>query len=257
MTEPSFLRSSLLNSAPVSHGFFSRAGGVSRGPYSSLNTGPGSDDDRENVKENRSLCAVALQILPANLHTNYQTHSSTVVHVSSLYDGPPPEADGAVTSTPGLALGVLTADCMPWLFVDTEAKIIGAAHAGWRGALSGVLENTIAAMEQLGADPTRILAGVGPCLRQPNFEVGLDLIEQFSAKYPTAKRFFDPGRNAKKRQFDLVSFACWRLSECGVRNIDDINICTLANAKQYFSYRSSKLEGASDYGRNLSAIALI
>jgi YfiH family protein len=146
---------------------------------------------------------------------------------------------------------------MPFLFADAEARVVAAAHAGWRGALAGVLEATIAAMKKLGAKPERIRAGLGPCLRQPNFEVGLDLVDAFAAKHPASERFFAPGASADKRQFDLAGFGRWRLEEAGVTGLDDVEICTLGARQGFFSYRASRGAGENDFGRNLSAIALL
>ena len=253
---PPFLVSPLLDLPGVAHGFFSRDGGVSAPPYASLNTGPGSGDDPAAVVENRRRCALALGVDADQLLSCYQVHSPDVRIIDRPWPNGPEKVDGLVTTTPGLALGVLAADCMPFLFADEGARVIGAAHAGWRGALAGVLENTVAAMVELGARRTQIRAVVGPCLRQPNFEVGLDLVETFASKYPEAERFFAPGVNAQKRQFDLVSFANWRLSQSGVTQIGDIGLCTLAAPNRFFSYRAMRQRGEADYGRNLSAIAL-
>lgn len=243
----------------LAHGFFSRAGGVSTGLYATLNTGPGSRDDPSHVAENRARCARALGVAPANLATLYQVHSPDVVFVDGPFDTAegPPRADAMVTERPGIALGVLSADCMPWLFVDPEAKIIAAAHGGWRGTLAGILENTVAAMVEKGAAPDRIRAAVGPCLRQPNFEVGEDLVSAFRERHDGVERFFAPGAAPDKRQFDLAGFASERLRACGVEAIDDIGLCTLGERSRYFSYRASGQAGESDYGRNLSAIALL
>ncbi len=253
---PPYLVSPLLDRPGVAHGFFSRDGGVSKPPYASLNTGPGSDDAPENVAENRRRCAAALGVAPDRLMTGYQVHSPDVKIVTAPWSDGPEKVDGMVTQTPGLALGVLAADCMPFLFTDEQAGVIGSAHAGWRGALAGVLENTVAAMTKLGAKPERIRAAVGPCLRQPNFEVGLDLLEAFTSKRPEAERFFAPGAAAEKRQLDLVSFGRWRLEQSGVTSLDDIGLCTLAAPERFFSYRAMRQAGETDYGRNLSAICL-
>ena len=252
-----FFTAPTLEIAGARHGFFSRLGGVSTGVYASLNTGPGSGDDPTAITENRVRCADVLGVAPDNLLTNYQIHSAAVVTVESPPQDGPHRADSLVTGTPGLALGVLAADCMPWLFLDPEARVIGAAHAGWRGALAGVLENTVAAMADLGAQAERIRAAVGPCLRQRNFEVGLDLVDAFTDKYAAAEKFFAPGLSDDKRQFDLVSFGAWRLRAAGVTMIDDAGICTLAEPDRYFSYRDTRRRGEPDYGRNLSAIALL
>lgn len=257
MSAPPFLTARGLRGDGARHGFFSRAGGVSKGDYASLNTGPGSADDPAAIAENRKRCAEALGVTPAQLLTNYQVHSATVVTVSGPWDAKPPEADALVTDRPGLALGVLAADCMPWLFFEPETRIIGAAHAGWRGALAGVLENTVAAMADLGADPARIRAALGPCMRQPNFEVGTELLDAFTEKHAGADRFFAPGVSPNKRQLDLAGFGAWRLRSVGVTAIDDLEVCTLGEAANYFSYRGSRRAGAADYGRNLSTIALV
>lgn len=246
-----------LEKAGARHGFFSRIGGVSDGIFASLNTGPGSSDDPAHVTENRARCAGAIGIAPERLLSNYQIHSADVVVVDGPWDGAQPEADAFVSKTRGLGLGILTADCMPWLFCDPSTGIIGAAHAGWRGALGGVLENTVESMEKLGAKRENICAAVGPCLRQENFEVGLDLVEAFTDKYRTAISFFSPGISSEKRQFDLVSFAKGRLREVGVTLIEDTNICTLGESETYFSYRGTRQRGERDYGRNLSVIALL
>ncbi len=257
MSGPPFLTApGLAKCANVSHGFFGRAGGVSTGIYASLNTGPGSEDSKANVAENRSRCAQVIGVSSDSLLTVYQFHSPKVVTVNGPWTSAPPKADGMVTSTPGLAIGVLAADCMPWLLADPEAGVIGAAHAGWRGALSGVLENAVTAMENLGAVRERIHTAIGPCLRQPNFEVGLDLIEEFTSRHPQSERFFAPGIRPEKRQFDLVAFGAWRLRESGVTRIDDLEICTLGAPETYFSYRNSRRREEPDYGRNLSVIAL-
>ncbi|NNE40697.1 MAG: peptidoglycan editing factor PgeF [Marinicaulis sp.] len=254
---PPFLTVDCLAAPNIRHGFFGRAGGVSSGIFASLNTGPGSGDDLAHVAENRRRCAAALGVDGERLVTNYQIHSPDVLVIDNPHDGEPHEADAIVTNTPGLALGALAADCMPWLFADAEAGVIAAAHAGWRGALAGVLENTVAAMIKIGASPENIAAGLGPCLRQPNFEVGLDLVSAFTDKHPNANAFFAPGRNDEKRQFDLAAFAQWRFREVGVCLYGDTGECTLAAPEKYFSYRASRMITEGNYGRNLSAIALV
>lgn len=248
---PPHLRSSAL---PAPHGFFGRAGGVSDGMFASLNTGLGSSDDPARVAENRARCRDALGA--AHLVTLYQVHSAETVIVDKPWDGAGPRADGMATRLKGVALGVLAADCMPFLFVDAEAEVIGAAHAGWRGALAGVIGATIRAMERLGAKPHRIRAALGPCLRQPNFEVGLDVRDAFAAKHPDTERFFAPGAAADKRQFDLAGYGRAELVRAGVDHLDDAGVCTLGEKSAYFSYRASRRATEPDYGRNLSAIAL-
>lgn len=253
MTAP-HLQSQLLNAAGVSHGFFGRAGGVSTGVFSSLNVGLGSTDDPAHTAENRLRCREALGA--DVLLTLYQVHSADAVIVTEPWTGQGPKADAMVTRLKGVAIGALAADCMPFLFVDPEASVIGAAHAGWRGALAGVLGATVQAMISIGAKAENIKAAVGPCMRQPNFEVGLDVLQAFAEKHPDAEQFFAPGASAEKRQLDLVGFGRARLREAGVEALDDIGVCTLADSADYFSYRASRRAGEPDYGRNLSAIAL-
>lgn len=248
------LTSAALRKAGAAHGFFGRAGGVSTGIFSSLNAGLGSADDPANTAENRLRCRDTLGA--DHLLTLYQVHSADVVIVTEPWSGQGPKADGMATRLKGVALGVLAADCMPFLFIDAEAEVVGAAHAGWRGALSGVLEATIRAMVSIGAAADRIVAAVGPCLRQENFEVGVDVLEAFADKNPQAEQFFAPGVSAQKRQFDLAGFGRSRLEAVGVQNLDDLNVCTLGDSGDYFSYRASRRAGEPDYGRNLSAIAL-
>ncbi len=254
---PPFLTAGILGADGAVHGFFSRAGGVSKGDYAALNTGPGSGDDAGGVAENRRRCAAALAVDSGHLLTGYQTHSADVITVAEPWRGAPARADALVTRTPGLAIGVLTADCMPFLFLDRQARVVAAAHAGWRGALAGVLENTIAAMVRAGAKTENIRAAAGPCLRQPNFEVGIDLVHAFTARHPESDRFFSPGVNDKKRQLDLAGYGAWRLRNAGVKKLDDLGVCTLAEPDRYFSYRAAMRAGQTDYGRNLSAIALL
>lgn len=260
MTNPPYQTAVGLYLPNITHGFFGREGGVSKGAHASLNTGPGSNDDQNDIAENRKRCTTALDVAPDRLVTNYQIHSAKAVFADGPWQGEPARADALVTTTPGLALGVLAADCMPWLFADPEAGVIGAAHAGWRGALAGVLENTVELMTRHGAEPSRIRAALGPCLRQPNFEVGLDLHDAFVSRHPESERFFAPGNTSEKRQLDLAGFGAWRLAQCDVTQLDDTNTCTLAEPSRYFSYRAAIREShdksAVDYGRNLSAIAL-
>jgi hypothetical protein len=251
---PPYLRAATLEQSVVEHGFFGRAGGVSEGIYATLNAGLGSTDDPTRVAENRDRCRRALSA--DHLLTLYQIHSAEAVIVTEPWSGAGPKADGMATRAKGVALGVLAADCMPFLFADAEAGVIGAAHAGWRGALGGVLEATITAMIRIGARADRIRAAVGPCMRQPNFEVGPDVFGAFTAKYPQSEQFFAPGVSPEKRQLDLVGFGAGRLADIGVAPLDDVGPCTVAQADHYYSYRVSRRRGEPDYGRNLSAIAL-
>lgn len=242
------------NLAGARHGFFGRDGGVSTGMFQSLNTGLGSADAPENTSENRRRCAEALG--SHTLLTLTQAHTSDAVVVTETWQGQGPRADGMATRMKGVALGVLAADCMPYLFIDAEAGVIGAAHAGWKGALAGVLESTIDAMEDLGARRQRIEAALGPCLRRDNFEVGMDLVGAFIDKHPYAERFFHADAKPEKRRFDLAAFGRWRLAEVAVDRLADLEDCTLQDPLRWFSYRASRRAGEPDYGRNLSAIAL-
>lgn len=237
----------------IAHGFFGRAGGVSEGLYASLNCGLGSRDRQASVAANRARAAAAIGIAPQNLLTLYQIHSPEVVTVREAWSGQGPEADGMVTRTPGIALGVLAADCTPILFADAAAGVIGACHAGWKGALAGVAEATVAAMRREGARD--IAAAIGPTIRQPSYEVGAEFRDAFTARDASHARWFAPGKAADKFQFDLPGFLTARLGEAGVTRIEDLAVCTYADGG-YFSYRRTTHRGEPDYGRNLSAIAL-
>lgn len=239
----------------TSHGFFGRAGGVSTGDYESLNCGPGSCDPSANVTENRARAAAALGGLP--LTTLYQTHSAIAVYTEQPFETPP-EADGLVTASSDILIGILTADCLPVLFHDPAAGLVGAAHAGWRGALGGILEATIALMEQHGSRPKNIRTVMGPALRHQNFECRDDMRSLFTDKFPPASRFFTEDPVPGTWHFDPVDFCRWRLEETGLdpAHIASLDHCTLGAANRWFSYRHSRQTGAADYGRNLSAISL-
>jgi YfiH family protein len=248
---------SLSNLAGIRHAFFTREGGVSNGLYASLNGGVGSNDEPDKVAENRARMAAALSVEPDRLITAYQIHSPDVVVAETPWTASDrPRADGIVTRVPGLAIGISTADCGPVLFADSEARIIGAAHAGWRGALTGVLEATIAAMEKLGAKRARIVAAAGPMIRQPNYEVGPDLVERFLSDDRGNARFFQPAARAGHAQFDLPGYIVARLARAGVSNVEDIGQCTYADPARFFSYRRATHRAQSDYGRHVNAIAL-
>jgi len=241
----------------IRHAFFTRQGGVSCGCYESLNGGTGSRDDPASVAENRALMAAALGTPAARLLTVYQTHSAHVVTAETPWPATArPRADALVTRVPALALGVTTADCGPVLLADPQARVIGAAHAGWRGALSGIVEATVAAMVRLGAAPERTRAAVGPLIRQSNYEVGPDLIERFAAEDPASKPFFAPGSRQGHAQFDLAGYIAARLERAGVGRIEDLGRCTYADAALFFSYRRATHRAESDYGRHVSAIVL-
>jgi YfiH family protein len=247
----------LANLGAIRHGFFTREGGVSQGLYASLNAGIGSNDARENVIENRARMAAALGCPPQSLLSAYQIHSPTVVVAHEPW-GPDarPRADGIVTKVPGLAIAISTADCGPVLLADAQARVVGAAHAGWRGALTGVIEATLVAMEELGAVRTRIRAALGPMIRQPNYEVGPDLVSRFAAADPGNARFFDPATRADHALFDLAGYIMARLTAAGIGGCEDLGQCTYADPARFFSFRRTTHRGEPDYGRHLSAIVL-
>jgi len=240
----------------IRHGFFTRQGGVSTGIYGSLNCGLGSRDDAENVRQNRALVAQTLGVAPDHLLTLYQIHSATAVVVDKAWEGEAAGADALVTRTPGLAIGALTADCAPVLFCDPEARVIAAAHAGWRGALSGIAEATVAAMEELGASRERMLAVIGPSISQRAYEVGAEYVDRFLAEEPTSSVFFMTDDSSGEPHFDLSGYVAERLSRAGVGTISDLGLCTYCDETRLFSYRRSQHHGEDDYGRQISAIVL-
>jgi len=241
----------------IRHAFFTRAGGVSDGIYQSLNGGIGSRDAPANVAENRARMAATLEIAPERFITAYQIHSPDVVTVEAPWRrGARPRADAIVTRTRGLAIGVTTADCGPVLFADAVAGVIGAAHAGWRGAFGGVLEATIAAMERGGGERTRIVAALGPMIRQESYEVGPEFVARFEAADAAHAGFFKPSARAGHALFDLAGFIAARLRNAGIAHIEDVGRCTYAEPRDFFSYRGSTHRGEDDYGRHVNAIAL-
>lgn len=239
----------------VSHGFLGRIGGVSTGLYAGLNVGLGSDDDREAIAENRRRATEA--VLPgAQLVTVHQVHSPDVVAVAVPFaDDARPPADALVTAAPGLLLGILTADCVPVLFADKEAGVVGAAHAGWRGALSGVTDRTIAAMTELGADPARIACAVGPCIGKPSYEVDLAFVDRFTADDPANERFFVDGR-AGHAQFDIEAYVAARLAQAGATRIELLGEDTYSQPEHFYSYRRSCHKCEPGYGRQISLIGV-
>jgi purine-nucleoside/S-methyl-5'-thioadenosine phosphorylase / adenosine deaminase len=251
------LGSSLLSAIPgLRHTFFSREGGVSEGIYAGLNGGIGSNDDPARVAENRRRMAQQLGVPPDRFLSVHQIHSPDVVIATGPWDGPVrPKADALVTRSEGLALGVTAADCGPILFVDPNARVIGAAHAGWKGALTGVLESTIDAMETLGADRTGIVAAIGPLIRQESYEVGSEFVERFIEADAENGMFFIPGARDGHAMFDLAGFIRMRLENAGVLMIDDLGIDTYSD-ERFYSYRRSVHRKESDYGRHVHAIAL-
>lgn len=248
--------SKLLAPPGVAHGFFGRQGGVSTGIYASLNCGPGSGDARDAVMENRTRAMAALGG-NAKLVTLYQVHSAEVIAVDQPWDiGANPKADAMVTRSPGIALGILTADCAPVLLSDPEARVIGAAHAGWGGAFSGVAESVLSAMERLGAKATRIRAVVGPCIGPDSYEVGPEFHARFVAAEAQNARFFQGPASTGKWHFDLPGYVAHRLSRAGAGSVDVIGRCTYREEEDFFSYRRTTHRKERDYGRQLSAIAL-
>ncbi|MGH6980123.1 MAG: peptidoglycan editing factor PgeF [Stellaceae bacterium] len=251
------IRLDTLDAPGIAHGFFTRDGGVSQGIYASLNCGWGSGDEPDAVAENRARAASSLGVAPDALATNNQVHGVTVVAVEGApRRGERPKADGMVTRRRGVALGILTADCAPVLFADAEAGVIGAAHAGWRGALGGVLDATVRAMIASGADAKRIRAGFGPAIAAASYEVGPEFPAPFLAQDSSQARFFVTLPNGKFR-FDLPGYVRNRLDGLGLAAVAGTGGDTAAEPERFFSYRRSRLAGEPDYGRLLSAIALL
>jgi len=239
----------------VVHGFFTRNGGVSGGIYTSLNCGVGSADDADAVAENRARVASALGVSADRLATPYQVHGREVAIADEDW-AERPRADAVVTDRPGIAIAIGTADCGPILLADAQARVIGAAHAGWRGALAGVAEAAIDAMERRGAERSRIVAILGPTITQANYEVGDDLRTEVLAADPSAERHFIAGRRDGHHQFDLPGFIVGRLARAGVGTAGWIGRCTYAEPDRFFSYRRATHAGEPDYGRMLAGIAL-
>ncbi len=246
---------SLADAKSIRHGFFTRQGGTSEGIYASLNCGLGSDDDKARVTENRRRAMREIGLPADALRTVYQVHSANVVTVNNAEQTASTKADALVSAQPGIALGVLAADCAPVLVADPENGVIGAAHAGWRGAVSGIIEATIAAMETLGAQRSQLTAVVGPCIGQDSYEVGAEFPQPFDEQDPTNQRFFAPGRREGHLQFDLPGYVLSRLAGAGVSMSSALGADTYAD-EDLFSYRRTCHRGEPDYGRNLSVIAL-
>jgi len=241
----------------VRHGFFTREGGVSEGIFASLNCGFGSSDEAAKVAENRARIAASLGVPTDRLATCHQIHSAEAVIVETVWPREDnPRADGMATRTPGVALGILTADCAPVLFSDPASGVIGAAHAGWKGAVSGILEATVAAMERLGARRDRIGAGIGPCIAQDSYEVGPEFPAPFLAEDPANEAFFAPGHREGRFQFDLTGYVAKRLRRMGLGTVQSANRDTAAEPQSFYSYRRMCLQGEADYGRQISAISL-
>ncbi|MDX1709781.1 MAG: peptidoglycan editing factor PgeF [Rhodovibrionaceae bacterium] len=241
----------------IRHAFFTRAGGVSGGLYATLNCGLGSGDDKDNVRENRRRAMVSVDLPADRLVTAFQTHSNAV----AVVDEPWPEddrrrVDAMVTDKPHVALGILTADCAPVLLADPKARVVGAAHAGWRGALDGVLENTLEAMESLGARRRDIMAGVGPCIGRRSYEVGPEFPDPFLEQDQANGDFFCPAPREGHFLFDLRGYVSRRLASMNLDDVQSLPCDTCAEEDRFFSYRRSRLKGQSDYGRELSVIYL-
>ena len=241
--------------SPLQHGFFTRRGGASSGVFHGLNCGNGSSDQSEIVRINRVRVADTVRVDPSQLVTLHQTHSAKVVHVTGPLESPVPQADAMVTATPGIALGILTADCQPVLFADAQAGVIGGAHAGWKGALGGVLEATVDAMVGLGAQRDRIAAVIGPSISQRNYEVGPEFFEDFIADDLEYARFFVNGQG-DRMQFDLPAFGLARLRSAGIGSAEWTRHCTYDDDKRFYSYRRSVHRREADYGRLISVIRL-
>lgn len=259
MTErPHYRQAQVLSAlSGITHAFFGRKGGVSSGVYASLNCGPGSGDERALVLENRAQACAALSPTAA-LVTLYQIHSAEAVTVNAPWEiATNPKADAMATDKRGIALGILTADCAPILLADASARVIGAAHAGWGGALAGVVESVVAAMERLGACRERIAAAIGPCISQQSYEVGSEFMPRFIAADRVNAQFFVPSRRDGHWQLDLAGYVSHRLRQSGIEQIETTAACTYLNEADYFSYRRTTHRKEPDYGRQLSAIMLI
>ena len=246
----------LASHSGIRHAFFTRQGGVSDGIYASLNGGIGSSDEPAKVQENRGRMAAALGAKHDALISVHQVHSPDAVIVEGPWRGERPKADAMVTATPGLALGITTADCGPVLFADAEARVIGAAHAGWRGAVTGVLESTLTAMERLGARREKIVAVLGPTISQNAYEVGPDFIRRFAEEVPGHMRFFREAEKPDHAMFDLPGFIGARLEAAGVGEFSNLGLCTYSDEERFFSYRRTTHRKEPDYGRLISAITL-
>jgi YfiH family protein len=250
------IRSSVLAAlSGIRHAFFTREGGVSKGVYASLNAGQGSRDDPDRVAENRKRMAQALEC-PA-LVTAFQTHSTTAVVATQPWTrANAPRADAVVTGTPGIAVGVTIADCGPILLADAGARVIGAVHAGWRGALDGVIESAVARMEEVGARRQNIVAAIGPLIRQQSYEVGPEFVARFRNTDSSFAKFFVSAQRDGHAMFDLPGFIAMRLESAGVRAVDDLGLDTYADEARFFSFRRSTHRREPDYGRLVAAIAL-
>ncbi len=241
--------------APFQHGFFTRSGGASSGVFSGLNCGPGSSDQAEAVAINRARVAKAMLVPDENILTLHQVHSNDVHIVTKTFQSGTIKGDAQVTATPGIAIGTLSADCQPVLFADAQAGVVGAAHAGWKGALNGVLQATVSAMEKLGASRPNIVAVIGPTISQKAYEVGPEFRESFLSTDPEYAMFFVNGID-DRFQFDLPAFGLHRLCQSGIGNAAWTGHCTYSDEEQFFSYRRGLHAGHADYGRLISTIRI-
>ncbi|MGI9371268.1 MAG: peptidoglycan editing factor PgeF [Hyphomicrobiales bacterium] len=247
-----------LKSSSINHSFFTREGGHSDGIYEGLNTGLGSDDDRQTVLKNRAYATLSLGAAPDMLVTPFQHHSRDVVNVTEPWTPENwPRADAVVTKVPGIAIAVNTADCTPVLFADDDAGVIGAAHAGWKGAIGGVTDETISSMEALGARRENIAAAIGPTISQKAYEVGPEYHMRFVEDEAGNARFFVPSEKDGHYMFDLPGYVEMRLKRAGLTQVENTNLCTYADEARFFSYRRTTHRGEPDYGRQLTAITLV
>ncbi|MBS36571.1 MAG: polyphenol oxidase [Thiotrichales bacterium] len=250
------LRSTVLALHPrVVHGFFTRRGGVSKSIYQSLNCAQISADSAADIQTNRDRVAAAMAVDATALCTPRQVHSATALVIDKPFDGVVPDADGTATAQPGLALGVMGADCAPILFSSAGDAVVAAAHAGWRGALNGILEETLRACDALGAAASRVDAAIGPCIQQASYEVGPELRDKFIDHDPVNRQLFEPGER-DQFWFDLPGYIQQRLCAAGVRTVDNLGLDTRSDEQRFFSYRRSTLNAEPDYGRQISTIAL-
>lgn len=255
MTAPEFLTADALHAVP--HGFFTRTGGLSAGGFATLNCSLSGKDDPAAVRENRARAARALGLEPASLSGLHQVHGIGVaVATAPIPPGHGPQADGIVTDRPGVTLGIITADCGPVLFADASAGVIGACHAGWRGAIAGIVEATVAAMEGLGARRDRVAAVLGPCIRQPSYEVGPDLRADLLAAEPDGGRWLAPGAREDRWQFDMAGLILERLRRLGLAHAEALPNDTLVEETRFFSHRRRTLRGEGPIGHQISAIAV-
>lgn len=251
------VEASALSALPaIRHAFFTRQGGTSGGIYASLNGGLGSDDNQDHIRENRRRMAEKLSVPDQNLLSLYQIHSATVITAEGPWAGERPRADAMVTNVSGVALGIGTADCGPVLFADADNRVVGAAHAGWKGAIGGVLEATVDAMEKLGAERRKIVAVLGPTISQANYEVGAEFKTQFCVSNTENSRYFIPSSKPEYFMFDLPAYIASRMAKAGVNAFFDSALCTYGDETRFYSYRRTTHRREADYGRQISAICL-